>query len=43
MATLTEPGYEASTASKAGLIGLTQALAVSCATRGIRMNRVRPG
>ena len=43
MATLTEPGYEAYTTSKAGIIGLTKALAVSYATRGIRVNCVCPG
>jgi NAD(P)-dependent dehydrogenase (short-subunit alcohol dehydrogenase family) len=43
MATLTEPGYEAYTTSKAGIIGLTRALAVSYATRGIRVNCICPG
>ncbi|MFN8590393.1 MAG: SDR family oxidoreductase [Thermomicrobiales bacterium] len=43
MALLTEPGYEAYTTSKAGIIGLTKALAVSYATRGIRANCVCPG
>ena len=33
MAFLTEPGYEAYTTSKAGIIGLTKALAVSYASR----------
>ena len=33
MAVLTEPGYEAYTTSKAGIIGLTKALAVSYATK----------
>ena len=43
MATLTEPGYEAYTTSKAGIIGLTKALAVSYAEQGIRVNCVCPG
>jgi NAD(P)-dependent dehydrogenase (short-subunit alcohol dehydrogenase family) len=43
MATLTEPGYEAYTSSKAGIIGLTKALAVSYADRGIRANCICPG
>jgi NAD(P)-dependent dehydrogenase (short-subunit alcohol dehydrogenase family) len=34
MATLTEPGYEAYTTSKAAVIGLTKAAAVSYADRG---------
>ena len=43
MAFLTEPGYEAYTTSKAGIVGLTKALAVSYATQGIRVNCVLPG
>jgi NAD(P)-dependent dehydrogenase (short-subunit alcohol dehydrogenase family) len=43
MAFLTEPGYEAYTTSKAGIVGLTKALAVSYATRGIRVNCICPG
>lgn len=43
MAFLTEPGYEAYTTSKAGIVGLTKALAVSHATRGIRVNCICPG
>jgi NAD(P)-dependent dehydrogenase (short-subunit alcohol dehydrogenase family) len=43
MAMLTEPGYEAYTTSKAGIIGLTKALAVSYAEAGIRCNCICPG
>ena len=43
MATLTEPGYEAYSASKAGIIGLTKAIAVSYAEQGIRCNCICPG
>ncbi len=43
MATLTEPGYEAYTSSKAAVIGLTKAVAVSYAEQGLRCNCVCPG
>lgn len=43
MAFLTEPGYEAYTTSKAGIVGLTKALAVSYATQGVRVNCICPG
>jgi len=43
MATLTEPGYTAYTASKAGIIGLTKEIAVSYTEKGIRCNAVCPG
>lgn len=43
MATLTEPGYEAYSSSKAGIIGLTKAIAVSYAEQGIRCNCICPG
>jgi NAD(P)-dependent dehydrogenase (short-subunit alcohol dehydrogenase family) len=43
MATLTEPGYEAYTSSKAAVIGLTKAIAVSYAEQGIRCNALCPG
>ncbi len=43
MAFLTEPGYEAYTTSKAGIVGLTKALAVSYATQGLRVNCILPG
>ncbi len=43
MATLTEPGYEAYTSSKAAVIGLSKALAVSYAEQGIRCNALCPG
>jgi NAD(P)-dependent dehydrogenase (short-subunit alcohol dehydrogenase family) len=43
MATLTEPGYEAYTASKAAIMGLTRAIAVSYAEQGVRCNCICPG
>ncbi len=43
MATLTEPGYEAYTSSKAAVIGLSKAIAVSYAHKGIRCNALCPG
>ncbi|MGI9253666.1 MAG: SDR family NAD(P)-dependent oxidoreductase [Thermomicrobiales bacterium] len=43
MAFLTEPGYEAYTTSKAGIVGLTKALAVSYTARGLRVNCIQPG
>lgn len=42
-ALLTEPGYEAYTSSKAGIIGLTKAVAVSYAEHGVRCNCICPG
>jgi NAD(P)-dependent dehydrogenase (short-subunit alcohol dehydrogenase family) len=43
MATLTEPGYEAYTTSKAAVIGLTKAIAVSYAEQSLRCNCICPG
>ena len=37
------PGSDAYVASKAGVVGLTKAMAVSLADRGIRVNAVSPG
>jgi len=43
MAYLTEPGYTAYTASKAGIVGLTREIAVTYAEQGIRCNAICPG
>ncbi|MCQ6557646.1 SDR family NAD(P)-dependent oxidoreductase [Paenibacillus mendelii] len=43
MAHLTEPGYTAYTASKAGILGLTKEIAVTYAEKGIRCNSISPG
>ncbi|CAK4845632.1 unnamed protein product [Aphanomyces euteiches] len=43
MASLTEPGYTAYSASKAGIIGLTKEIAVSYTEKGIRCNAITPG
>jgi NAD(P)-dependent dehydrogenase (short-subunit alcohol dehydrogenase family) len=43
MATLTEPGYEAYSSSKAAIMGLTRAIAVSYAEQGVRCNCICPG
>jgi NAD(P)-dependent dehydrogenase (short-subunit alcohol dehydrogenase family) len=43
MASLTEPGYTAYTASKAAIIGLTKEIAVSYAEREVRCNAICPG
>lgn len=37
------PGMSAYSASKAGLIGLSKALAAECAAQGIRVNALLPG
>ena len=42
-ALIAEPGLEAYSAAKGGVVSLTRALAVSCASRGIRVNAVCPG
>jgi NAD(P)-dependent dehydrogenase (short-subunit alcohol dehydrogenase family) len=43
MATLTEPGYEAYSTSKAAAIGFTKTVAVSYAEQGVRCNCICPG
>ncbi|SFS66576.1 SDR family NAD(P)-dependent oxidoreductase [Paenibacillus sp. BC26] len=43
MSTLTEPHYTGYTSSKAGIIGLTKAIAVEFAEQGIRCNAICPG
>ena len=43
MASLTEPGYEAYTTSKAAAIGFTKSVAVSYAEQGVRCNCICPG
>jgi NAD(P)-dependent dehydrogenase (short-subunit alcohol dehydrogenase family) len=43
MATLTEPGYEAYSTSKAAAMGLTRTIAVSYAEQGVRCNCICPG
>lgn len=42
-ATATIQGFTAYAASKAGIVGLTRALALECAPLGIRVNAVSPG
>ena len=43
MALMTEPGYEAYTTSKAGIIGMSKSLGQELASRGITVNCVAPG
>jgi 3alpha(or 20beta)-hydroxysteroid dehydrogenase/3-oxoacyl-[acyl-carrier protein] reductase len=43
MAFYAAPGYQAYTAAKAGVVGLTRALAQELGPRGIRVNTVCPG
>ena len=41
--TVALPGMSAYSASKAGMVGLSKALAVECAADGIRVNALLPG